>query len=107
MAPGPRVQVAESIDLLENVAEYMWDDRDELDDDDSSRPGLRYYKSQKVLGHLYRAIDEKEFLRDLQSVSKERASINLLQTLWEYVTRTTAGFFWVHCKDVGYDIKEM
>jgi hypothetical protein len=107
MAPGPRVQVAESIDLLQAESDYIWDDQENDDDDDDSRPGLRYYKSQRVLGHLYRAIDEKEFLRDLQSVPKERPSANLLNALWQYVQHETAGFLWDHCKDIGYDIKEM
>jgi hypothetical protein len=63
MAPSPRVHVNET-------GEVEIEELDEINDgafegiDEERRP-LRYYKSQKVLGQLYRNIDEKRFLDDM------------------------------------------
>jgi hypothetical protein len=105
MAPGPRVRVAESIEVLENEDRYMQEDEE---DDEDTRPSLRYYKSNRALGFLYRMIDEKEFLQDLQKVPEARQPVvNVLQRLWEYIARETAGFIWEHNKDHGYYVRDM
>lgn len=109
MAPGPRVRIAESIEVLDKGNEYIWDDDAEsvIDDDDDVRPPLRYYKSQRVLGALYRMINEKDFVNELEWDSSNRQpqskSVNVLASVWEYVERETAGFLWDHCvKDAHY-----
>lgn len=110
MAPGPRVRVAESIEVLENGGEYQWNDDAQSiidDDDDDVRPPLRYYKSPHVLGALYRMINEKDFVNELEWDSSNRQaqtkSVNVLALIWEYVERETAGFLWDHCvKDAHY-----
>lgn len=105
MAPGPRIRVAESVEVLENEDKYMWGDEE---DDEDARPSLRYYKSNRALGYLYRIIDEKEFLQDLQKAPEARQpAVNVLQRLWEYVMRETAGFIWAHNKDDGYYVRDM
>ncbi|KAL1965248.1 hypothetical protein VTN77DRAFT_6002 [Rasamsonia byssochlamydoides] len=107
MAPGPRVHIAESIEILQSEREHLYgEEDDDDDDDDDSRPLLRYYKSKCVLGQLYRAIDEQEFLKDLQSLPQERP-MNLLTALWQYVESKTAGFVWKDFIDTGKDIKEI
>ncbi|OKL62275.1 hypothetical protein UA08_02862 [Talaromyces atroroseus] len=109
MAPGPRVRVAESIEVIDNGNEYLWNDDNNGgvgldDDDDDIRPPIRYYKSQRVLGYLYRMIDEQEFMNDLKWESFHKSeSVDVLQSLWAYVQRETAGFVWDHCvKDAKY-----
>jgi hypothetical protein len=111
MAPGPRARVAESIEVIDNESEYIWNDDNNdgsggagLDDDDDVRPPMRYYRSQRVLGHLYRMIDEKEFMNDLKWESfHESKEANVLHSLWAYVQRETAGFVWDHCiQDASY-----
>ncbi|KAK3074538.1 hypothetical protein LTR53_002958 [Teratosphaeriaceae sp. CCFEE 6253] len=65
MSPSPRMVVSDQ--------GYM--DLEEADDgDDEAFEGLdterrpyRYYESQKALGHLYRAIDERQFLTSIKS----------------------------------------
>lgn len=105
MAPGPRVRVAESIEVLENEDKYMWEDEE---DDEDVRPIQRYYKSNRALGYLYRIIDEKEFLQDLHKAPEtHQPAVNVLQRLWEYVLRETAGFIWEHYKDDGYYVRDM
>ena len=108
MAPGPRVRVAESIEVLDNGKEHIWNDDAEsvIDDDDDVRPPLRYYKSRRVLGALYRMINEREFVNELEwnaSNPQTQPKVNVLASVWEYVERETAGFLWDHCvKDAHY-----
>lgn len=110
MAPGPRVRVAESIEVLDNGKDYIWNDDAEsvIDDDDDVRPPMRYYKSHRVLGALYRMINEKDFVNELEwdssnQQTQSKAKVNVLGSVWEYVERETAGFLWDHCvKDAHY-----
>ncbi|KAH8689571.1 putative RNA-dependent RNA polymerase [Talaromyces proteolyticus] len=109
MAPGPRVRVAESIEVLEAEEKHTWDDdvNEADDDDDDMRPGRRYYKSQRVLGYLFRKIDERKFLVDLQTASKPKQSVNLLHYLWDYIQRETVGFIWEHHKEQGFVVRDI
>lgn len=105
MAPGPRVRVAESIEVLEAEDKYLLQDEE---DDEDARPPLHYYKSTRALGYLYRMIDEKEFLEDLQKAPEARQpTVNVLQRLWKYVERETAGFIWDHNKEDAYSVRDM
>lgn len=109
MAPGPRVRVADSIEVLDNGDEHHLNDDAQtiVDDDDDVRPPLRYYKSRCVLGALYRTINERDFVNELEWDSSNRQtqtkSANVLALVWKYVERETAGFLWDHCvKDAHY-----
>jgi hypothetical protein len=111
MAPGPRVKIAESIELLLNERSHTYDDDDDNDgdgDDDraNNRPLIRHYRSENVLGQLYRSIDETSFLDDLQRLPRDDKS-SLLGELWRFVKNETAGFIWDHHIDTGKDIQEM
>ena len=61
---------------------------------------VRYYKSIKVLGELYRRIDEKKFftqMRDnFQTVQNTWGGESLLQKLDHYVDRKAVGVQWDH-----------
>ncbi|EED15337.1 RNA-dependent RNA polymerase, putative [Talaromyces stipitatus ATCC 10500] len=115
MAPGPRVRVAESIEVLDDGREHIWDDGGSIiDDDDDVRPPLRYYKSQRVLGALYRTINERDFIRELewdspnhQQQKQSSKSVNVLAAVWEYVKCETAGFLWDHCVKDAYYIRDV
>jgi hypothetical protein len=80
MAPSPRIQVAENLSILEDEEQYMVGS----DDDDEEPSSIRYYKSERALGQLYRAVDEREFLQELKLSSKDSRS-DLLDELLEYV----------------------
>ncbi|CRG88837.1 hypothetical protein PISL3812_05872 [Talaromyces islandicus] len=105
MAPGPRVRVAESIEVLEDEDRHTLDDEE---DDEDARPSLNYYKSKCALGHLYGMINEKEFLQDLRNAPEARQPpVNVLQRLWKYIEQETAGFIWDHNKEDAYSVRDI
>lgn len=78
LAPGPRM-IIEKESILEEIERNNDDD----DDDDDS---IRYYESEKILGQLYRAIDEKKFLSELKAeVKRVRGSVSVLDGVWNYL----------------------
>lgn len=91
-APGPRVLVDESI----NVQEDSDDEPDDKDDNEqASMPQLRYYQSQKVLGTLYRAIDEHKIFEQIQRQSRASkdglaSGKDAITRVWNYVQKSTA-----------------
>ncbi|PGH03899.1 hypothetical protein AJ80_08601 [Polytolypa hystricis UAMH7299] len=107
MTPNPRVHIAESISVLEEQDEKVVDD----DDDEEERQPMKFYKSEKVLGHLFRAIDEQAFLKKLQDAGQRSSSATgtppILQSLLAYVGRETQGFVWDHHIEEAHRIKEI
>jgi hypothetical protein len=91
-APGPRVLVEDQI----NVQEESDDDPDDKDDnEEASMPQLRYYESQKVLGKLYRAIDEYKIFQQIQGQSRPlkdsvKSGKDAIEKVWDYVQNVTA-----------------
>lgn len=77
-------------------------------DPDRRRP--RFYKSPKILGQLYRAIDELKFVRDMQSrVSQpgtSGSSQTLLHDVWAYVERNVMYIQWNHLRPRAREIRE-
>jgi hypothetical protein len=71
---------------------------------------MYYYESQKALGHLYRAIDEKKFFQELRRNTEEaqvsREEEPLMKTLWKYVQRETVGIQWEHHRKFAEEIRE-
>jgi hypothetical protein len=103
MAPGPRVTVEKGLAVLEeqfgrNLADEGEDVESDLDPDTKS---YRYYESEKVLEKLYRAIDEKNFLAELQRRARELEATGgsdqtLIHRLRAYVQRQTHLVQWNH-----------
>ena len=88
MAPSPRVQVNDSGEI--EVEELDPNDDDAFEGIDEERKPLRYYKSNKVLGMLYRNIDEKQFIADMQNSHHVKTrtigpSHDLMAKLCDYV----------------------
>ena len=104
MAPGPHVTIERKEVLLGQSEPASTDDLDA----DGPQP-YRYYRSEKVLGQLYRAIDEHAFLAELKSSTQaiDPNAPDVLRTLWTYVQRETAGFLWYHQVDAANEIKDM
>lgn len=107
-APGPRVLIDEEITLQD-------EDKDEFEDKDdiaeTSMPRIRYYASKKVLGKLYRAIDEQQIFDQIQRQSRAprgslRATQNALDVIWKYVEKATALIQWHHYEEFAKDVKE-
>lgn len=84
------------------------------DDEDEDVPGemipvTRYYESQKVLGKLYRAIDESDFFTGIQRQSRaawKPQSLSLAERVWEYVREKTALIQYHHYLGFARDVKE-
>ncbi|KKZ61292.1 hypothetical protein EMCG_04100 [[Emmonsia] crescens] len=105
-APGPRVRIAENLSLLEADDDLMQDE----DDDEDERPATRFYKSENILGKLYRSIDEVEFLQHRQNVmerSSAMAAPSVLSGVWAYVQNETDGFLWNHHVGSALDIRQI
>ncbi|KAG9562824.1 RNA-directed RNA polymerase, partial [Aureobasidium melanogenum] len=109
MAPSPRVIIeaggyASFEDAVQNEEEEETDPIGDLDD---IRP-VRYYRSEKALGHLYRSIDEQEFLRTLQDATQSLPGREdtFLSTLWAYIQQYTGVIQWEHHLDLARQIRD-
>ncbi|KAI5248426.1 RNA-directed RNA polymerase [Aureobasidium subglaciale] len=109
MAPSPRVIVESGgFASFEDAVENDEDQEDDpFGDLDGVRP-MRYYRSNKALGHLYRAIDEHQFLKNMQDATKLILDHedNLLSTLWTYVHQHTEIIQWSHHLDLARQIRD-
>jgi hypothetical protein len=109
MAPGPRYRVEKQ--GIQFIEEEMEDEEDVVTALDPEGTQMRYYESPHVLGRLYRAIDEYDFLEELQKRSKTSpiaagTGPTLIDQVWQYVLRQTRLVQWYHHKDHARDIKE-
>lgn len=108
-APGPRVLVDKNINVQEDSDDEL-DDKDD-NDEEESMPQLRYYPSPKVLGKLYRAIDEHEIFEQIQRQSRSsKESLNAgkdaIGRVWKYVQKVTVLIEYGHCLDFARLAKE-
>lgn len=74
-------------------------------------PKIRYYESPKILGKLYREIDEHKFFEEIQAQSgmsglRSRKTRSLADVVWEYVREKTALIEWQHYIQFAKDVKE-
>lgn len=113
MAPGPRVTVEKGIWALEEQSSQTTpqEEEDPVSALDPDAKSYRYYESEKVLGKLYRAIDEKNFLAELQRRARELETTGysnqaLIHRLWVYVQRQTILVQWEHYRVWAREIKE-
>ncbi|KAF8422497.1 RNA dependent RNA polymerase-domain-containing protein [Tirmania nivea] len=79
MAPGPQL-------FVEKVTQYS-EERDPRDDenndDEYGNVPTRYYESEKILGKLYRTIDERRFKSEIKEESDR--NLNLILDVWDYI----------------------
>jgi hypothetical protein len=113
MAPSPRVTVEKGLWALENESPESMaeDDEDPVSALDPDVKSYRYYESQNVLGKLYRAIDERDFLAELQRRGRgletaEHSEQTLIHRLWVYVQRQTLLVQWDHYRAWAREIRE-
>ena len=85
MATGPHAIVQKEKPL--NFA----DDDDSPNDDDEEGFKYKYYESDKILGKLFRAIDEREILSHVQSnlfadvLCPTEGEPSILRAVWEHI----------------------
>lgn len=108
LAPGPRVLIAPKLEFNEESDdEYSENDGDQ----DTSVPQFRYYESPKVLGQLYRAIDEHKIFDQIKDQPRTlnvylARSESPLGAVWEYVKQETALIQYSHFVTFAKDTKE-
>lgn len=95
MASGPRVLIQDEIFLHSPHSDI---DDDNIDDSEETlMPKTRYYESSKVLGKLYRAIDEHKIFLEIHRPSsstsfgakKTKDARSALELVWEYIHSKT------------------
>ncbi|KAI9825931.1 MAG: hypothetical protein M1819_000450 [Sarea resinae] len=105
MAPGPNVKIEEKQGLL--LEQTSLRTQDENNDDEDFTP-YRYYESDKILGVLYRSIDEHEVFSELQKHRKlSRSLLNVMDQVWAYVQHKCALIQWRHYVAWARDIRDM
>ena len=88
------------------------DEGDEIDEVASyGPPKLKYYESQKILGKLYRDIDEQKFFEAIQEQSRmpklnPGKARSLADAVWNYVRDKTALIQWQHYATWAKDVKD-
>ncbi|KAL8876738.1 MAG: hypothetical protein Q9198_005119 [Flavoplaca austrocitrina] len=105
-APGPRVLIAKSITMYGEDGQDG--DEDEIDVIDEA-PATRYYESPKILGQLYRAIDEHVFFEQIQRQSRSMRTSHrssLAEQVWQYVRRETALMQYEHYLPFARDTRD-
>ncbi|CAL3973231.1 unnamed protein product [Diplocarpon coronariae] len=107
-APGPHVKV-EKMDGL-SFEEMDNRDPDEKGDDDEDFSKYRYYESEKVLGKLYRAIDEREVFEHIKHRSLHpdiSSQSTVIESVWDYVRAECALFLYTHHLEWAEGIRDM
>jgi hypothetical protein len=111
MAPGPHVAV-----LMDKPLSF--DARPERNNgnDDDDFPAYKFYESDKILGKLYRAIDEREVFSGVQQqglsqhaneVDGARHSVSsVLKGIWAYVQHRCQAIQWEHHLDRARGIRD-
>ncbi|KAI9685260.1 MAG: hypothetical protein M1822_004633 [Bathelium mastoideum] len=105
MAPGPRVEIRDHPEIsLEKEDEGS----DALLANEESK--YVYYKSHKVLGKLYRMIDEHKFLEEVRKDAEQQTRLMtnelLLEKLWVYIRRYTMLLQRDHLRELASEIRE-
>lgn len=105
MAPGPHVTIEKREVVFSGEPAPDFVD----DDSDGEVSSYRYYPSTKILGKLYRAIDEQEVFREIQQYSKTGGTIEsqVMAAAWSYVQRICMIIQWEHLKPWARDIRDM
>ncbi len=108
-APGPYVTIAAKDGI--NFDAPSSRDADAIGDDDDDFANYRYYKSDKILGKLYRAIDERKLFEEIKqrsaaSAINSRNPSTLINAVWNYVQSTTRLIQWQHKKDWARDLRD-
>ena len=101
MAPGPRVILDQGHVKVDEDDDAPNEDED-LDQSPAEPVSVQYYRSDKILGKLYRAIDEESFLASIQvdarTSSAARKGKSILSKLWLHVERQSRSIDWKsHC----------
>jgi hypothetical protein len=106
-APGPYAKIHEK----EGIDFEAPSNREagEIGDDDDDFSNYRYYESDKILGKLYRAIDERKIFNEIKersAATHSTSTATVVHAVWAYVQRITKLIQWEHKKEWARDIRE-
>jgi len=105
MAPGPNIKIEKKEGLL--LEQSAIRTQDEHNDDEDFTP-YRYYESQKILGKLFRAIDEHEIFSDLHKYRViSSGGQALLDRVWDHVAQKCRLIHWHHHLTEAQEIRDM
>jgi hypothetical protein len=90
---------------------------DEDDDEDDEIQPYRYYESDKILGKLYRAVDEREIFKYIQQTGGKEESpgtykrigysdITLMNAIWAYVKKRCRLLKWQDHLNWARDVRD-
>ncbi len=94
MAPGPHVDILKDKPISFEDSNSTNDNKFDEDDDEDFRT-YKYYPSNKILGKLFSAIDEREIFRRVQQIRLGQPSHHdrllynaksVLEDVWDYVS---------------------
>lgn len=98
MAPSASTRVEKGITRSEESADLETNQR------------FRYYESDRILGRLYRAIDEDAFFRDLEddnlSLFSHEAEDNVLCEIMHFVKKSMSGRNWLPLESLAIEIRD-
>ncbi|TVY46699.1 putative RNA-dependent RNA polymerase [Lachnellula occidentalis] len=107
-APGPHVTIEKNNGIVFETKTFR--DPLEQEDEDDEFTNYRYYESNKILGKLYRAIDEQAVFQEIQkraSANGITSRSNIIDQVWGYVEKKVQGFQWEDQMDWARDIRDM
>lgn len=108
MSPGRHVNISSKGELAFATTEIL----DEGEDQDLSGdfPKHKYYESDKVLGKLFRNIDERKIFKQIKSHSAAYESplnTTVIHKVWSYVKHSCYGFQWDHLLEEARNIRDV
>ena len=109
MAPGPRVTMEGGLtDFERTLSPTEADEEDLVEALNPESQEMKYYESKKALGVLYRAIDERSFLSELQETKKLHPNSNsdVLSRVWDFVQKKTQLVEFEHLRAWAEGVKE-
>lgn len=111
MAPGSNLVINDLGSAeLEELEQDDVDAPDRISVLDADKARMRYYRSEKVLGVLYRDIDERKFFarmkNDFEKFRNSWGGQSLMSKLKTYVECETRGVLWEHHRELAENLRE-
>jgi hypothetical protein len=113
MAPGPHVEIMKDKPISFDNAGTS---NHKTGDNEEDSAGYRYYHSDKILGRLFDAIDEREVFQRIQNNSSQHAlhtidpgwdrKRSLLYGVWNYVQDRCPSVNWEDHRDLAGGIRD-
>lgn len=113
MAPSSRLLINKSsMSFAEAAHQSTISDVDEdaVSALDADRRPVRYYQSERILGKLFRAIDDEQFLETIQREGPPspdgQPEVPLMEIVWDYVQRKTILLEWHQHRPLAREIRD-